>query len=54
MSGYTDNALSQAGMADQGIAYLQKPFTPDQLATKVREIIGAKSRPAEPSKGRWP
>jgi len=39
MSGYTDNAVTQAGMADGRIAYLQKPFTPGQLAAKARETL---------------
>jgi len=40
MSGYTDNVISQSGTMDQDISYLQKPFAPDQLAAKVREVLG--------------
>jgi PAS domain S-box-containing protein len=39
MSGYTDNAIVHHGVLDPGMAYIQKPFTPDGLASKVREIL---------------
>jgi CheY-like chemotaxis protein len=39
MSGYTDNAIVHHGVLEPGIAYIQKPFTPDGLASKVREIL---------------
>jgi PAS domain S-box-containing protein len=39
ISGYTDDALGQHGALDRGIALLQKPFTPEALAAKVREVL---------------
>lgn len=42
MSGYTDDALIRHGAIDAGIAYLQKPITPDRLAQKVRAVLDAR------------
>ena len=39
VSGYTDDALSQHGVLDQQLAFLAKPFTPETLAQKVREVL---------------
>ncbi len=40
MSGYTDNALGDGGVLDPTTAFLSKPFTPDALVRKVREVLG--------------
>ena len=41
MSGYSDDALIRRGVVEQGAAFLQKPFTPDTLVHKVREVLDA-------------
>jgi two-component system cell cycle sensor histidine kinase/response regulator CckA len=43
MSGYTDDAIVRHGILQEGIAYLQKPFTPVSLAKKVRVVLDARS-----------
>jgi PAS domain S-box-containing protein len=39
MSGYADNAIVHHGVLEGGMNYLQKPFTLDGLAKKVREVL---------------
>ena len=39
MSGYTHNVIAQDGTLEEGISFLQKPFTPQVLAEKVREAL---------------
>ena len=39
VSGYTDDAIVRHGMLEPGLAFLQKPFSPDTLARKVREVL---------------
>ncbi len=38
-TGYTRNAIVHNGMLDPGVAFLAKPFTLDQLAGKVRQVL---------------
>ncbi len=39
MSGYTDDVIVHHGVLKANTTFLQKPFTPDSLASKVREMI---------------
>jgi two-component system cell cycle sensor histidine kinase/response regulator CckA len=39
ISGYTADAIGQHGVLEEGEFFLQKPFTPYQLAEKVREVL---------------
>src|SRR5882762_3167145 len=39
MSGYTYNVIAQDGTLEEGISFLQKPFTPQVLAQRVREAL---------------
>jgi len=41
MSGYTDKVISYTAAQEPGTAFLQKPFTPQTLGDKVREILAA-------------
>ncbi|MDB6059502.1 MAG: Blue-light-activated protein [Verrucomicrobiales bacterium] len=39
MSGYTDDALANRGVLEQGFNFLEKPFSPTGLANKVRKVL---------------
>jgi two-component system cell cycle sensor histidine kinase/response regulator CckA len=40
MSGYTDNVIEQHGILEAGMEFIQKPFGPEELAAKVRAVLG--------------
>lgn len=39
MSGFTDDAIIHHGVSDDGVFFLQKPFSTEGLASKVREVL---------------
>jgi CheY-like chemotaxis protein len=41
MSGFDDNAIVQHGLLDVDVALLQKPFSADAVARKVRDVLDA-------------
>jgi DNA-binding NtrC family response regulator len=46
MSGYTDDTMVHHGLLQKDVEFIQKPFSPTQLAIKVREMLAAPDGPA--------
>jgi DNA-binding response OmpR family regulator len=46
LSGYTGQTVLARGTRQEGVAYLQKPFTPRALAVRVREVLDDRLREA--------
>ena len=41
MSGYTADIIARNGVLDQGVPFIQKPFSRRDLAAKIREVLDA-------------
>ncbi len=39
MSGYTANIIAEQGVLEEGVLFIQKPFSKKDLAAKVREAL---------------
>ncbi|HEY5283991.1 MAG TPA: response regulator, partial [Polyangia bacterium] len=39
MSGYTDDLITHHGALDEGVEFIQKPFSARDLADKVHEVL---------------
>ena len=39
MSGYTANVIAHHGILDEGVNFIQKPFSRQNLSAKVREVL---------------
>jgi CheY-like chemotaxis protein len=46
MSGYTANIIDRHGLLDKDVHFLEKPFSKDALAAKLRELLAPE--PLEP------
>jgi CheY-like chemotaxis protein len=51
MSAYTEDAAINIGVLSPGTEFIEKPFSPDELAARVRQVLGRtlKSRHASPA-----
>jgi len=45
MSGYPREIIDNHGVLTPGLAFLQKPFTPETLLRKVREVLDGRREP---------
>jgi two-component system, cell cycle sensor histidine kinase and response regulator CckA len=39
MSGYTEDVINHRGVLDNGAQFIQKPFSSQNLAVKLREVL---------------
>jgi len=51
MSGYSNPRLSLTGQDDEDVPFIQKPFSTDKLAAKVREVLNHTGHPGSRKRG---
>jgi two-component system cell cycle sensor histidine kinase/response regulator CckA len=44
MSGYPADVIAHRGVLHEGMSYIPKPFSPDELAAKIRGVLGYSSK----------
>jgi len=44
MSGYTANVIEHQGVLDTGMSFISKPFSLEELATKVWEVLASQEQ----------
>jgi signal transduction histidine kinase len=49
MSGYSGDVLSKHRVVEEGLPFLQKPFSPDDLARLVRHVLDGSAGPGRPA-----
>jgi FixJ family two-component response regulator len=49
MSGYTDESIASRGILEEGLAFLQKPFSRQSISAKVRKVLD--EAPVRPYRG---
>ena len=49
MSGYSENAITHHGVMEEGTAFIEKPFSPETLTRKIREVLDSPREQDDPS-----
>ncbi len=47
-SGYTENMIAHHGVIEEGLSFIGKPYTPQVLAMKIREVLSAAAKESVP------
>jgi len=51
MSAYTEDAAINIGVLSPGTEFIEKPFSPDELADRVRQVLERKPKTRHASPG---